>query len=216
MSVINSIRKTWGNGNYSPEFMRAQYDALTRQVPLMCAILIVNMITPAVMYHGKAPTLLTTALPVFFSAIFFARAIRMVLARRRPISHRQVIYQIRIILVLVTILGIGITIWSLALFPYGDAYLKGQMTFFLGITIITVITCLMPLRQVGPIIFCVSTLPIAAYLAFQPETVYRAVAFNLVVIIAVTVSVLRRFTLNSANGWKSRLNSTFNAASWSA
>lgn len=192
MSIITSIRKTWGNGNYSPEFMRAQYDALTRQIPLLYAILIINMITPAIMYHGKAPFFLTAILPCFFSAIFVARALRMVMVRARPISHRKIIYQIRIILALVTLLGIGITAWSLTLFPYGDAYQKGQLTFFSGITIITVITCLMPLRQVGPIIFTVSTLPIALYMALQPETVYRAVAFNMVLIIAGTIFVLRR------------------------
>lgn len=191
MWIFESIRKTWGNGNYSPEFMRAQYETLTRQVPLMYAILIINMATPSLMYYDRAPLWLSVILPAILSTIFAARALRMLLARKRQISHREIVIQLRVILLLTAVLGIAATAWAMALFPYGDAQGKGQLTFFAGVTIITVITCLMPLRQIAAIIFCVVALPMVAFLAMQPETAYKAISFNVLVIVGGVVFVLR-------------------------
>ncbi|EGH18911.1 GGDEF domain/EAL domain-containing protein, partial [Pseudomonas savastanoi pv. glycinea str. race 4] len=40
----------------------------------------------------------------------------------------------------------GFAAWSLSLYPYGDAYAQAHVAFFMGITVIVCIFCMMHLR----------------------------------------------------------------------
>ncbi|MFZ8398905.1 hypothetical protein ACO1L5_14065, partial [Staphylococcus aureus] len=56
-------------------------------------------------------------------------------------------------------IGIGFTAWSFALFPYGDPYAKSQVAFYMAVTVIGCIFCLMHVRSAALIVTLIVDLP---------------------------------------------------------
>jgi len=192
MLIGRALVQLFGSQVEDPEFRRAQYLELSRQIPLMYAIVIVNMTMLALTYVGKAPAILSIWLPAAFVIICFVRALRMMLARTYVSSDAAIEKALRTVLLLAWVLGGAVSVWSLMLFSYGDIYSKVQNTFFTGITIITVMTCLRPLRQVAPILFVLVVIPTAVFLALQDHTVFKAIAVNMVLAIGGMIIVMQR------------------------
>ncbi|MCF6367604.1 putative bifunctional diguanylate cyclase/phosphodiesterase [Rhizobium halophilum] len=192
MLIPSVIRQFFLPRYDSTEFRRAQYFELSRQIPLMYAIVIVNMIMLALTYVDKAPAVLSIWTPAFFVTVCLVRAIRMVIGRAQAPSDAVIEKALRTVVVLACTMGIAVSVWSLLLFSYGDTYTKVQNTFFTGITIIAVMTCLRPLRQVAPILFLLVVLPTAAFLALQDHTVFHAIAINMVLAIGGMIVVMQR------------------------
>ncbi|HEV7433904.1 MAG TPA: EAL domain-containing protein, partial [Pseudorhizobium sp.] len=192
MLIPSVIRQFFVPRYDSTEFRRAQYFELSRQIPLMYAIVIVNMIMLALTYVDKAPAVLSIWIPAFFVTVCLVRAIRMVLGRAQAPSDAVIEKALRTVIVLACTMGIAVSVWSLLLFSYGDTYTKVQNTFFTGITIIAVMTCLRPLRQVAPMLFLLVVLPTAGFLALQDHTVFHAIAINMVLAIGGMIIVMQR------------------------
>ena len=176
----------------SAEFRRAQYLELSRQIPLMYAIVIVNVVMLALPYVGRAPAALSVWTPTVFVVICFVRAIRMVVARTYVPADEAVVKALRTVVVLACVMGVAVSVWSLLLFSYGDIFTKVQNTFFTGLTIITVMTCLRPLRQVAPALFVLVVIPTAVFLAMQEHSVFQAIAVNMVLAIGGMILVMQR------------------------
>lgn len=174
------------------EFRRAQYRELARQIPLMYAIVIVNMVMLAFTYHGKAPEVLSVWIPACFVAICLFRGVRMALGRSRLPSDDAIEQALYTVIVLACVMGIAVSLWSLVLFSYGNIFTKVQNTFFTGITIITVMTCLRPLRQVAPMLYVLVVIPTAIFLSMQDHSVFRAIAINMLLAIGGMIIVMQR------------------------
>lgn len=179
-------------GADSPEFRLAQYAELSRQVPLMYLIVIINMVMVSFTYADRAPTVLSVWIPAAFVLICTVRAVKMMCARRIVPSDRVIVRALRTTVFLACVLGVAISSWSLLLFTYGDPYLKGQITFFTGITIITVMTCLRPLRQIAPVLFVLVVVPTLAFLGLQDHAVFRAIALNMTLVMGGMIVVMQR------------------------
>ncbi|PCJ92223.1 MAG: GGDEF-domain containing protein [Hyphomicrobiales bacterium] len=187
------IRRFIDSSGDSKELALAQFSALSQQIPLLYAIVIVNTLTLSYVHYGLAPKFLTIGFPAFFCVIGVVRTLRMAFSRgkRRP-SIDIVRRQLRLTIVLGIILGAAMTAWAIALFSYGDAFTKGHVTLFIGLNMIAVITCLMPLRQVASLIFVLVAIPSVMYLLSQPEMVYRAIAVNILLVSGAMGLVLLR------------------------
>ncbi|MFX7739855.1 hypothetical protein ABTJ99_21045, partial [Acinetobacter baumannii] len=48
---------------------------------------------------------------------------------------------------LATPIALSFSLWSVMLFPYGDSYAQAHVAFYMGITVICCIFCLMYLRS---------------------------------------------------------------------
>ncbi|CAD7050786.1 GGDEF-domain containing protein [Pseudorhizobium endolithicum] len=180
------------SGASSPELRRAQYAELSRQVPLMYLIVIINMVMLSFTHAGRAPWVLTVAFPVAFTLICTFRAIKMMLARRTNPSDEVIVRALRTTVLLACVMGVAISNWSLLLFTYGDPYLKGQIAFFTGITIITVMTCLRPMRQIAPALFLLVVVPTLVFLGLQEHTVFWAIAVNMTLVMGGMIVVMQR------------------------
>ncbi len=179
-------------GADSPEFRLAQYAELSRQIPLMYLIVIVNMLMVSFTYAGRAPAVLTVWIPAVFVVTCTVRAVKMMRSRRTIPSDRAIVRALRTTVLLACVLGVAISIWSLLLFTYGDPYLQGQITFFTGVTIITVMTCLRPLREIAPALFLLVVVPTLAFLGVQEHPVFRAIALNMTLVMAGMIVVMQR------------------------
>ncbi|MBA4784543.1 MAG: EAL domain-containing protein [Rhizobiales bacterium] len=192
MQISRWVAKVFGDGSDLPEFRRAQYSELSRQVPLMYAIIIINMVMLALTYVGKAPAILSIWLPAVLVAVCLVRALRMAYGRHHVPSDEAMGRALRTVVVLACVLGFAVSTWSLALFSYGDVFTQGQNIFFTAITIITVMTCLRPLHQVAPALFILVIVPTAVFLALQDNNVFPAVAINMVLAIGGMILVMQR------------------------
>ncbi|MBP2447327.1 putative signal transduction protein with EAL and GGDEF domain [Rhizobium leguminosarum] len=79
---------------------------------------------------------------------------------------------------LASIIAVAFTGWALLLFPYGDAYAKSHVAFYMAITVIGVIFCLMHLR---PAAFTGAAIVNGAFFVFfalSGNAVFIAIAIN--------------------------------------
>jgi diguanylate cyclase (GGDEF)-like protein len=192
MSVRTYLRDNWGQGDDSPELVQAQHQALMRQVPVMYAVMVVNVATPAILFHSRAPFFLSVTAPLLFISFFIFRATSLYRRRHLTPTPVEIRGEFKTITFVAVVMSMCLTAWAIALFQYADDMLKGQITSFVGITMLTAITCLMPLRQVALILFLMVSLPTSVYLLLQFEPVFHAVALNLVAISIAMLMMLRR------------------------
>lgn len=176
----------------SPELLKAQYAVMSRQTPLMYMIVVVNMIVLSTIHHGMAPNYLTIYLPALICSVCIYRAWHMVRERHHAYTAEQLKKKFRLITGLAVVLGGGIVLWSIGLFQYGEAHTQGHVTFFIGLTIIAVMTCLMPLRQVPVILFAIVVIPATLFLFQQDQIVFKAISINMFLVVLTMIFVLFR------------------------
>jgi diguanylate cyclase (GGDEF)-like protein len=192
--IVTYVRNALRIPRDNPELVQAKLAAFSRQVPIMYTLVVFNTLAVEITHYGTAPDLLTLYLPCGLNAICILRTAMWWRSRHRPVSIDQAILRLRSTIVLAGLLGIGFMAWSVALFPYGDAYLKGQVIFFTGVTVLGCGFCLMHLRPAALLVMGFVVLPFAAYLASSGNTVLIAIACNFVIVsVAVTFMLLRNY-----------------------
>ena len=181
-----------------PELLKAQYRALSQQLPMMYLILITSTWAVAVTHMPYAPAWLTIAIPTVMTLLSGVRIARW--ARSRHIeptteTAKRALYHTYRLSILITVGFVG---WSLMLYPYGDAYTKSHLAFYMAITVISCIFCLMHLR---PAAIMVTAIVDSAFVGFfattgQPTLIATAINVALVSIgmLAILMINYRDFT----------------------
>ena len=134
-----------GSDGQRPEvklaLMRAQSAALSRQIPLLYSILTVDAASACFTFAGKAPWQWAILFPAI---LILGCTIRMVIwIRRRDDNASGATLERRFVgtTVLAVVLAILFVIWTLVLYQYGDAEMRGQVAGTFGITAICCIYC---------------------------------------------------------------------------
>ena len=80
-------------------------------------------------------------------------------------------------------------LWGAALYPYGDPYARSQVAFFMAITIIGCIFCLMHFRPAALALTIVGVVPTVAFLASTGQPIIAAMGLNLALVsVAISTS----------------------------
>jgi diguanylate cyclase (GGDEF)-like protein len=187
----------------NPELVEAKLAAFTRQVPMMYALVVVNTTALAITFYGAAPNLLTVYLPVAFDAICIMRMLTWLRARNTTLSLDQAVEKLTGSIIFAGILGIAFCAWSLSLFPYGDAYSKSHVAFFMAVTSIGCGFCLMHLRAAALIVMALVVVPFAFFFGSSDNVVFVSIAFNFVVVIGAILFML----LGNYSDFEKRVNS---------
>ncbi len=172
------------------EVMRAQMAALSKQVPLLYFILVVNAGALAVTFHGIAPVMLTTVVPGVLALACAIRIASWVRNRSRPMTDATIVRQLRRTVVLGAILGAVFLAWSLSLYPYGDIRAQDHVIFFVGITVISCIFCLMHLRPAAFVLTLVVPLPFLAFVFSKGDATLTAIGVNLLLVTGGMIHML--------------------------
>lgn len=178
--------------NADGRLAQAQVKAFTRQVPILYSILSINTLALVVTYAGKAPLLLSIVAP---GILIGACVIRIIVWRRRSrisLSADEAMKSLQSTTWLAGLLGVAFTAWSLSLFPFGDAYARCHVAFFMAITVISCVFCLMHLRNAALLLTFVVTVPFALFFLFTGQPVLVAIALNFVLVTAAMVFILLR------------------------
>ncbi len=126
-------------------FAVAQYAALTRQIPILYILLMVNAAALAWTHHGSAPQWQTLYVPGFLSLICIVRLAKWHLRRNDRPTPEQAVRKMRGTVILAGLFSICFGFWGVSLYPFGDAYQQSHIAFFLSISAISCVFCLMNL-----------------------------------------------------------------------
>lgn len=175
----------------NPRLLVAQFGALSRQLPMMYMVLLINTWALAFTHWDSAPQWLALWIPVLLTLVCGARSvmwwqmsgnpppvpiIRTMLAR----TNRLAIF-----------IALGFTAWSLALYPYGNAYAQAHVAFFMSITVIVCIFCMMHLMPAALITTMVVNIGFVVFFSSTRNPTFIATAVNIVLVSVALLAVLQ-------------------------
>ncbi|WP_342359632.1 putative bifunctional diguanylate cyclase/phosphodiesterase [Terrarubrum flagellatum] len=174
----------------NPDLLKAQYRAFSQQVPLMYVILMVSTWMLAITHLGEAPAWLALGFPIFMTVASAVRIIHWWKSRNVTPTAEIARKALKRTNRLSSIIACMFTCWALALFYTGDAYDKSHVAFYMAITVIACIFCLMHLR---PAAFKVAAIVNGSFVVFFSLTGQKtlvATAINLAVVSVAMLAIL--------------------------
>lgn len=189
MSAVKSVMRLFAVPD-DPELVLAQARALSRQVPLLYAMLLANTLILALTHLGTTPDVLTIYVPAALAVISVGRLIFWWRSRHIEPSPARARRMLRGLLPVAAVLAGGFTVWSIALFQYGDAYQRSHVAFYMGITSIGCMFCLMHARG-APLIVAICVLgPFTVLFGSTGHNTFTAIAVNMVLVLAALTFIL--------------------------
>ncbi|QPF93633.1 putative bifunctional diguanylate cyclase/phosphodiesterase [Bradyrhizobium commune] len=174
----------------NPDLTRAQFDAFSKQIPLLYFILISNTIAVAYTYVNVAPDWLTMIVPSVLTVLAALRTFWWLRQRHLVRSDADILRNLRATNWMTLPIGAGFTAWSFALYPYGDPFAKSQIAFYMAVTVIGCIFSLMHLRSSALIVTLVVDIPYVLFFWATGEPTLRAIAVNDLLVSGAMVTVL--------------------------
>ncbi|EIF34062.1 diguanylate cyclase (GGDEF) domain-containing protein [Burkholderia sp. Ch1-1] len=174
----------------SAELRRSQYKAFSRQVPLLYVLLVVNTAAVVFTHFRVAPRWLAVYLPLALCVACAARVVLWLRARKTELPDDVIAHRLRTTLRLTAGFGAAFTVWGLLLFPYGDAYAQCHVAFYMSITVIGCIFCLMHMRAAALLMTCIVVAPFAVFFLMSQHAVLIAISINMVLVSAVMIVIL--------------------------
>ena len=189
---IGSLLKVLALPVDDPELASSQLAAFSKQIPLLYAILTVNALGLAATHARTAPRLLTLVIPLGLCVLCFVRGAYWWRLDVTALTCNQAVDRLRMTMRFVGILSIAFTAWSLSLFPYGDAYAKCHVAFYMSITLISCILCLMHLRGAALLLTALVVMPFTIFFVCMGNSVLIAMAVNLILVTCGLIGIMMR------------------------
>lgn len=174
----------------NPELLKAQYRAFTRQMPMMYFILLTSSWALAMTHMRLAPPWLTVGVPTLLTFGCLLRVFFWYRTRNFDPTPELAYFALLRTNRLAGGIAVAFTLWSFALVPYGDAYTRSHVAFYMAITVISCIFCLMYLRSAA---FIVTLIVNGAFIAFFISTAqptFVAIAVNVFLVCTGMMSIL--------------------------
>jgi diguanylate cyclase (GGDEF)-like protein len=175
----------------NPALLKAQYQALARQLPLMYLILLVNTWALAATHMFSAPWTLTIGVPLLMTFIGVARATLWWRTRHRVLEPLWMFHMLTRTNRLAGFIAVAFTGWSLSLYPYGDSYEQAHVAFFMAITVIVCIFCMMHLRPAALITAAIVNIAFVIFFASTRNPTFIATAVNILLVSGAMLVVLQ-------------------------
>ncbi|MDU0353093.1 EAL domain-containing protein [Paraglaciecola aquimarina] len=195
---LKVILKLIEGGDVNPNIVFAQFKELITKVPLLYSILLVNSLSLAYTHYGVAPDYLTLYIAAILALVCIARGIRWYGYRNNEFTLRQAIHQIRMTVFFAGLMGIAFSIWAYTLYSYGGVELRAHVAYFMSITAIGVIVCLIHLPAATWAIGLTVGIPFISFFVYTGHPIFLAIANNfglvLVALVMITRSYYRAFS----------------------
>jgi diguanylate cyclase (GGDEF)-like protein len=181
------------------DLLRAQFEAFCKQMPLLYFILSANSLIVSYTFAAMAPAWLSVYLPLALCLVCVNRAAWWWQRRNRAIDDAQILSSLRRTNRVAPALAICFTFWGLSLYQYGDAYAQGQVAFYMALTVIGCIFCLMHLRSAALSVTLLVNIPYILFFFFEGHATLKAIAVNLALVCAAMVNILVIYYRDFAN-----------------
>jgi diguanylate cyclase (GGDEF)-like protein len=179
--------------------MRSQLKALSFQIPLLYFILVVNSVALAWTHYGVAPHGQTVLFPALLTIVCVVRVWTWARTRWETMTDTDLVRRLKTTVLLSGGLGAAFVAWGLSLYPYGDAYAQGHIAFYIGITVVSCIFCLMHLRPAALLLTGAVVIPFAMFFLATGRAVFVAIAVNMLLVSAAMVYILLTYSRDFAN-----------------
>jgi diguanylate cyclase (GGDEF)-like protein len=184
---MSMVRRYWRVNVDQPELLIAQYRAFAGKMPMMYLILLINTWGLAYTYLGLVPLWLGLYFPVLLTVLCVIRISFWWRGRHVDPTPGMAAAALKRTNLLAPPIALSFSLWSVLLFPYGDSYAQAHVAFYMGITVICCIFCLMYLRSAAlSVALIVNGIFTLFFLATHIPT-FVAAAMNVVL---VTVGML--------------------------
>ncbi|QQR37922.1 putative bifunctional diguanylate cyclase/phosphodiesterase [Devosia rhizoryzae] len=190
MSALRQYRDIATDSASAPDLSVAQWKAVRRQVPLLYAMLVANTVILAATHFGAAPIELTVYIPALLAFVCIARTAVWYRSRTDEVVLSKAQAGLRSMVWAGAALAIGFTAWSFSLYPYGDAYLHSQIAFYMSITTIGCMFCLMHVRTAALVVGVCVLVPFTAFFLMTGQETLVAIAINMVLVVTVLLVIL--------------------------
>lgn len=152
------------------ELMRAQFSSFRKHIPLLYLILVVNTVAITFTSYQPAELLKTLIVPSLISTFALGRAIWW--ARQKTVNHlsdEQISAHLKRTCVLAVVQTLIFTLWVIWVYQDVDAYQRSNLTFFLALSQVSTVFCLMTLRVAATLVALVSTVSFALYFSWVDD-----------------------------------------------
>jgi len=189
--TLRGVRTLLSVPKDNPGLVKAQYSALARQLPMMYFILLTNTLMLAGTHYEFAPRWLAVYCPLLMTAFGTARAVQWLRNRNQPRSPAQMLNALKRINRLAPFVATAFTAWSLALFPYGDSYAQAHVAFYMAITVIGCIFCMMHLLPAALATTAVVNTAFVVFFASTSIITFMATAIDVLLVSIAMLIILR-------------------------
>jgi len=180
----------WASGGGKAEqIIFAQFNELLTKVPLLYFILFANSVAVAYTHYGTAPDYLTVYVMGFLSVACLLRALKWHSFRTKNFDLEQAKHQIKMTVLFSVLMGIGFSIWSFALYKYGDIALRSHVAFYMSVTVIGIIVCLIHLPAAVWSTTITVGIPFVLFFSTSGEPVFVAIAINFSMVASLLVLI---------------------------
>jgi diguanylate cyclase (GGDEF)-like protein len=157
------------------------------------------MVALAYTHYGVAPVALTVVFPFVVTSCCCARLWMWTKMPEVEMSEATVRRRLSISVAIAGVFGVSFVCWGFALYPYGDAYAQGHVAFYLGITVVSCVFCLMHVRPGALLLTTVVTIPFLAFFLSTGRPVFMAIALNMALVSIAMVYVLQIYARDFAS-----------------
>ncbi len=189
-SAVGRATRLLAVPNDNPVLTAAQYEAFSKQVPLLYFILATNMISLSWTHQGTAPDLLVIYFPILLTLLFALRSGLWLRGRKVRRTPAQAYKQLQSTNILSFPIAVVCTAWSISLLPYGNPYQNAHVAFFMAITVIGCIFCLMHLRSAALIVTVTVNLPFLVVMCLSGEPTFIATGINVILVTMAMILIL--------------------------
>ena len=190
MKYLKAVKEIAAIPKHNSELLIAQYRAFTFQMPLMYVILMINTWGLAVTHMHVAPRWMTIYIPVVMTVISAVRVVSWLRRSKQDATHDIALKALSRTQRLTGVIAVAFTLWAFALFPYGDAYEKAHVAFYMAITVIGVIFCLMHLRSAAYTVAFIVNGSFVIFFCLSGNLVFVAIAINTALVSATMLALL--------------------------
>ncbi|WP_395303620.1 putative bifunctional diguanylate cyclase/phosphodiesterase [Enterobacter sp. ECC-019] len=180
--LVHKIKHLISVPTENSELLLAQYHAFSRQLPMMYFILVSSTWALVSTHISSAPTWLTIGLPVPLTIACALRIVYWWKGRKAVPTLETARYALSRTNHLASFFAIAFTIWSFMLFPYGDAYSRSHLAFYMAVTVISCVFSLMHLRSAAFIVAIIVNGAFVIFFSLTGQSAFIAMAVNMALV----------------------------------
>ncbi|MBW9051812.1 putative bifunctional diguanylate cyclase/phosphodiesterase [Rhizobium mesosinicum] len=180
----------------NPKFLVAQFKALSSQIPILYVLLVINALAVAITHIKSAPLWLSLYIPVGLSIVCVFRLCWWEISGKENVTPERALRLMKVALVGAVILTIGFGGWAIALYQYGDASQQGQIAYFLVVTGISCVFCLMHLPLAAAITTVITFTAMIVTFLFSGNPVFVATAVSGLFLVLPFLRVINSYFQN--------------------
>lgn len=150
-----------------PELMRAQFRSFQGHIPLLYGILVCNTVAITVTSFNAELLIKTLVAPIAISSIAIVRAIWWLRqGDAQNLSDPEISKHLKRTCQLAVIMTLTFNAWVIWVYQDAGAYARSNLTFFLALSQVSTVFCLMTLRAAAMMVAVVSTIAFALYFSW--------------------------------------------------